>query len=47
MLLYARHIVKGRLPEKMHRKMLAYGIANPNDTNIKFYFDVCQGEAFY
>jgi len=46
-LLYARCIVMGKLPKKMHRQMLAWAICEPNDSLIKEYFDVCEGKKSY
>jgi len=44
---YAQCIVVGKLPERMHRRMLAWGIEDPNDVYIKEYFDVCEGRKKY
>lgn len=46
-LLYAKCVVMGKLPEHMHRRMLAWGIAHPDDEDVKFYFEVCEGKASY
>ena len=34
---YAREVIKGKLPENMHNAMIAHGIINPKDKNIKTY----------
>jgi len=44
---YARCIVRGKLPKNMHRRMLAWGIEDPNNVGIKEYFDVCEGTKNY
>ena len=36
---YARIIIKGKLPDKMHNMMLLYGIKDPNDSHVKEYFE--------
>jgi len=35
---YAFCIIKGKLPEKMHNKMLLYAIKDPNASGVKQYF---------
>ncbi len=39
--LYARDVIQGRLPDIMHRKMLAFGIMDSSDEWVKEYFDFC------
>ena len=46
-ILYAKFVVMGKLPPKLHRKMLAWAIAEPNDNQLKFYFKVCGGNDEY
>jgi len=46
-ILYAKFVVMGKLPPKLHRKMLAWAIADPSDIQLKFYFRVCEGKAEY
>lgn len=45
--LYAKCIVVGKLPERMHRMALAWAIADPNDPLVREYFDVCEGKRTY
>jgi len=35
---YAKYVIKGKLPEKMHNMMLLYAIKDPNDY-VKSYFE--------
>lgn len=44
---YARCIVMGKLPPKMHRKVLAWAIASPDSPELKRYFEVCEGRVRY
>jgi hypothetical protein len=41
---YAVHIVRGQLPKKMHNMMLSYGISNPDDESVKFYFSMIENK---
>jgi len=36
--IYAKYIIGGRLPDKMHNKILLYAMEYPSDYNVKFYF---------
>ena len=36
---YARYVIGGRLPDTMHRKMLAFGIIDSSDRYVKRYLD--------
>ena len=35
---YSRWAIQGRLPDIMHRKMLAFGITDSSDEDVKKYF---------
>jgi len=35
---YARYVIKGELPNKMHNTMLLYAIEDPNNIWVKSYF---------
>ena len=35
---YAKDVIKGRLPDELHNRMLAEAIKNPNDRWVKKYF---------
>ena len=37
--LYAKWVIKGKLPEKMHNMMILHGIKNSNDIWVKSYFE--------
>lgn len=36
---YAKDIIKGKLPAKMHDKMLGHALNNPEDKFVKYYFE--------
>ena len=36
---YAKEVIGGRLPDTMHRKMLAFGIMDSSDKHVKRYLD--------
>ena len=37
---YAERIIKGKLPPKMHNRMLLYAMQRPNDKYVKNYFEL-------
>jgi len=37
---YARHVIKGKLPDKMHNMMLLHAIKDPNNFWVKDYFEL-------
>ena len=38
MILYAKDVIKGRLPTVLHNKMLCFGIVDSSDLYVKKYF---------
>jgi len=38
--LYAKYVIKGKLPEKMHNMMILHAIENSNDFWLKTYFEL-------
>ena len=36
---YAVYVTEGKLPEKMHNMMLLHAIKDPNDIDVKEYFE--------
>ena len=36
---YAKFVLKDKLPEKMHNRMLFYAMENPNNEYVKEYFE--------
>lgn len=36
---YARRVIRGKLPEKLHNRMLSYGIVDAKDRFVQFYLD--------
>jgi hypothetical protein len=45
--LYARHVVHGRLPEKMHNLMIAEALVQSNSHYLKAYFEICKDNFSY
>jgi len=37
--LYAKYVIKGKLPEKMHNMMLLHAIKDPDNHYVKSYFE--------
>ena len=35
---YARDVIRGKLPDKMHNKMLLYAMEDPSNYDVKSYF---------
>jgi hypothetical protein len=35
---YARHVINGKLPDKMHNMMILHAIKDPDDWCVKRYF---------
>lgn len=39
---YATQIVRNKLPSKLHNIMVSYGISNPDDADVRSYFEMVE-----
>lgn len=45
--LYAKNVVHGKLPEKMHNVMIAEAMCQPENHYLKAYFQICKDNFNY